>query len=217
MDLEYARYKMINQQVRAWEVLSPDVLETLSALPRERFVPDEYLPLAFADTMIPLGDGQVMLAPKIEGRILQALDLSGEENVLEVGTGSGFMTACLARLARQVHSVDIREAFLREAEPKLKAVHQHNISLENRDASRLDWVKDGYDAIAVTGSMPVLEDSFLKALNVGGRLFVTLGRSPVMESLVITRMGEDDWRRESLFETDMPPLDGAYDPPHFEF
>lgn len=217
MDFELARSTMIKQQLRAWEVLNPDVLDTLSVIPRERFVPEDYLPMAFADTMIPLDDGQVMLAPKIEGRMIQALELTDQDRVLEVGTGSGFLTACLARLAGHVHSVDIREAFVQAAQPRIEAMHLRNFSLETRDASRLDWVKERYDAIVVTGSMPVLEDSFLQALAIGGRLLVTLGRSPVMETLLITRVGEDDWRRESLFETDIPPLDNAYDPPHFDF
>lgn len=217
MDIELAREKMIEQQVRAWEVLNPRVLDVLAATPRERFVPEAYRELAFADTEIPLGHGESMMTPKIEGRLLQALDLQPDDRVLEVGTGSGYLAACLARLSGEVLSVDIYPEFTRGAQTVLHNLGIRNVQTETRDASRLDWVKQGFDAIAVSGSMPVLEPSFLHALNPGGRLFVVVGRKPAMEALLITRAGEGDWTRDSLFETVVKPLVNAYDPHDFVF
>lgn len=214
---DYAREKMIEQQIRAWEVLDPRVLRVFEELPREHFVPETMRSLAYADTQIPLGHGEVMMAPKIEARLLQALDLSPEDRVLEVGTGSGFLTACLAKLAGEVHSADIHADFTRQASTLVHNLGLRKVHFETRDASRLDWVRPSFDVIAVTGSMPLLEPSFLHALAVGGRLFVIVGTDPIMEALLITRTAEDDWTRESLFETHIPPLVNAYSEPGFSF
>lgn len=215
MDLELARQKMLGQQVRAWEVLDPRVLDVLGSLPRERFVPAAFRRLAFADTQIPLGHGEVMMTPKVEGRLLQALRIQPGDQVLEVGTGSGFLTAALSRLAASVHSVDIQPEFTTRAAAALTAVAAHNISLETRDSATLDWCERRYDCIAVTGSVPELHPSFRTRLSLGGRLFLVVGEAPVMEALLITRVAEDDWSTEPVFETDLPALRNAHRTPRF--
>lgn len=217
LNLDLAREQMLEHQVRAWEVLNPRVLEALRAVPREQFVPQTLRNLAFADTEIPLGPGVRMLAPKVEGRILQALEIQADDRVLQIGTGSGYLAACLARLGRSVHSVEIDGDFTQAAKKRLHALKVPNVTLETRDAARLNWVKEPFDAIAVTGSMPVLEDSFLHALTIGGRLFVVTGAAPAMQARLITRTGQDHWAQEVLFETVLTPLINAYNPPRFPF
>ncbi len=216
MDVDAARTKMVEQQVRAWDVLDPAVLDVLASVPRERFVPPRYRDLAFADTPIPLGHGQVMMAPNVEGRVLQALAIGPADEVLEIGTGSGFFTACLATLGGAVTSVDIFPEFVEQAKQRLTEVGLANVELQVRDASRLDE-DSRYDVVAVTGSVPVYEPSFAAALRPGGRLFVTVGEPPVMEALRVTRLSEGEWLREGLFETSLPPLINAEAPPRFEF
>jgi protein-L-isoaspartate(D-aspartate) O-methyltransferase len=201
MNLEQARFNMVEQQVRPWDVLDQRVLDRLAEVPREDFVPPAYKNLAYADTQIPIGQGQVMLPPKIEARLLQALDLKESDLVLEIGTGTGYLTAVMAGLAGQVISVDIFPELQRLPERYLK-----NVSLEVGDAAQ-GWSKGGpFDAIAVTGSLPSLPKAFLEALKLEGRLFVVLGRAPAMEAVLITRVGEREWSREGLFETVIPPL-----------
>ena len=217
MDSQFARYQMVSQQVRAWDVLDLRILNLLEALPREQFVPAAYRKLAFADTQIPLDHGQVMMAPKVEGRLLQALDPQAEESALEIGTGSGFVTACLAKLAGEVLSLDIFAEFTASAGRTLASLGIHNAQLETRDATRLDGLTQRFDVIAVTGSLPVYDKNYAERLNVGGRLFVIVGQQPVMEALLITRVAEDAWARESLFETVLPPLVNAVTPGGFQF
>lgn len=201
MNLKQARFNMVEQQVRPWEVLDQQVLDRLAAVPREDFVPPAFRNLAYADIQIPIGHGQIMLPPNIEGRLLQALALKASDTVLEIGTGTGYLTAVMAGLADHVWSVDIFPELQRLAE-----YHRKNISLEVGDAA-CGWPKGGtFDAIAITGSLPALPKAFLEALKPGGRLFAVLGRSPVMEAVRITRMGEQEWSREGLFETVIPPL-----------
>ncbi len=216
MNLEAARQQMVEQQVRAWEVLDPRVLEVLASVPREHFVPEKYQGLAFADTEIPIAHDQVMMAPKVEGRLLQALDLKGEENVLEIGTGSGFLCACLARLARQVTSLEIYDELSTSADDKLQALALRNFKLEVADATRLETSKS-YDAIAVTASAPRRMRRFEKALNKGGRLFMIVGDAPVMEAMLITRVGDNTWTSQSLFETSIAPLVNVEQPSRFRF
>lgn len=217
LNLDAAREQMLEHQVRAWEVLNPRVLEALRAVPREQFVPEALRNLAFADTEIPLGPVVRMLAPKVEGRILQALEIQADDRVLQVGTGSGYLAACLARLGRSVLSVEIDGDFTQAAKKRLHALRMPNITLETRDAARLNWIKESFDVIAVTGSMPVLEDSFLQALTIGGRLFAVTGAAPAMQARLITRTGADHWAQEVLFETVLAPLVNAYNPPRFAF
>lgn len=212
-----AREQMVSQQVRAWDVLDPRVLAVLDALPRERFVPERYRELAYADMQIPLAHAQVMMAPKVEGRLLQALDPQPNESVLEIGSGTGFLAACLARLAHAVLSVDIFPEFTTGAAQTLKQMGIRNAQLETRDASELDWLSQRYDVIALTASLPQYDRRYAERLNVGGRMFVIAGQPPVMEALLITRVSEQAWARESLFETVLPPLLHASAPPRFRF
>lgn len=216
-DVEQARFNMIEQQIRPWDVLDPRVLELLATVPRERFVPPEHRSLAFADLNLPLGHGQVMMAPRVEARMLQALDVQPSDVVLEVGTGSGYVTACLARLAGRVLSVEIVPELKYAAQEKLANEGIGNVTLRVGDASR-GWEPDRrYDVIAVTGSLPVYVDAFQKCLAIGGRLFVIVGEAPVMDALLVTRTAPDAWVREALFETDLPALVNAPTPPRFEF
>jgi protein-L-isoaspartate(D-aspartate) O-methyltransferase len=214
MNFEVARAQMLGQQIRAWEVLDDRVLRTLEQTPRERFVPEEYRDLAFADTEIPLAHGQWMLAPKIEGRILQALQVEPIDEVLEVGTGSGFLTAVLARLARRVVSVDIFPEFVEATRGKLAAENLRNVELRATDALRLE-LAGRFDAIAVTGSVPVLDDYFVRMLRPKGRLFVVVGRAPAMEARLIRLDAKGDSTSESLFETVLTPLINAERPEPF--
>jgi len=214
--LESARRQMIDQQVRAWEVLDDRVLGVLAAVPREQFVPPAYRAVAFADTAIPLDHGQCMLAPKVEGRILQALALGREDEVLEVGTGSGFFAACLARLAGHVRTLEIFPDLSQGAARALASLAVGNVTVETADATRLD--ESGlYDAIALTASLPVYDARFERALRRGGRLFVVVGTAPVMEARLVTRVAADQWASEALFETVVPPMINAARPDAFTF
>jgi protein-L-isoaspartate(D-aspartate) O-methyltransferase len=205
---------MLGQQIRAWEVLDDRVLRALEQTPRERFVPEEYRDLAFADTEIPLAHGQSMLAPMIEGRLLQALQIEPIDDVLEVGTGSGFLAAALARLAQRVVSVDIFPEFIAAARTKLAAENLRNVELRTADALSLE-LPGRFDAIAVTGSMPELDDYFVRMLRPMGRLFMVVGRAPVMEARLITLNANGDSTSESLFETVLIPLINAERPEPF--
>lgn len=214
--VELARDQMIDQQVRAWDVLDPNVLDVMRDVRREWFVPAAYRQLAFADTAIPLGFGQSMLPPKIDGRILQALELRRTDLVLDVGTGSGFLGACLGRLSGRVRSLEIVPHLAERASANLLKAAANNVAVEVGDAARLEEVA-AYDAIAVSASLPLYDERFAHALRVGGRLFVVIGTGPIMEALKITRTGEREWRRESLFETVIEPLANAPRPPQFKF
>ncbi|HYW03242.1 MAG TPA: protein-L-isoaspartate O-methyltransferase [Gammaproteobacteria bacterium] len=218
LDIERARRNMISQQVRAWEVLNQRVLEMLEQMPRERFTPERYRTLAYSDTQIPLAHGEVMMEPKVEGRLLQALDIQPGDRVLEIGTGTGYLTACLANLAGSVHSVEIHEDFLDPAAGRLRELGIENVTLDSEDAARGFSDPDRrFDAIAVTGSLPTLHYGFHRSLEIGGRLFVIVGTQPIMEALLITRMGEQEWSTESLFETDLPALRNLEAPSDFSF
>jgi protein-L-isoaspartate(D-aspartate) O-methyltransferase len=215
IDIEQARFNMIEQQVRPWDVLDQRVLDVMSATPREDFVPDKYRSLAFADINIPLGHDQVMMAPKTEGRLLQVLDVQAGDSVLEIGTGSGYLTACLSRLGNHVTSIEIFPEFREAAAAKLAAHGYRNVTLKDADAANGIDSNTRYDVIAVTGSLPLLHRQFHDNLAVGGRLFVIDGIPPVMEALLITRIDERNWSRESLFETSLPPLLHAVQPQRF--
>ena len=215
VNFEQARANMVENQIRTWEVLDQRVLDVIAATPREEFVPVRYRNLAYADTQIPLGRAQVMMQPKIEGRLLQALDLRSSDAVLEIGTGSGYLSALLASMAHRVWSVDIIPEFTTAAVERLAARGLRNVTLETGDAARGWELHAPYDAIAVTGSLPVLPQALPASLKIGGRLFVILGQSPVMEATLITREGRDEWRREALFETDLSPLLHAEQPGGF--
>ena len=214
MNLEEARAQMLGQQIRAWEVLDDRVLGTLGQIRRESFVPDAYRELAFADLDIPLAHGQQMMAPKLEGRLLQALCLEPSDDVLEIGTGTGFLTACLAQLANSVVSVDIYEDFSREAKAKLGQFDAGNVELRTQDALTMGH-QEQFDAIAVTGSVPELDDHFIRMLRPGGRLFIIVGREPVMEARVVTMHQRGEFAQESLFESVITPLVNADRPEPF--
>ncbi|HET6603349.1 MAG TPA: protein-L-isoaspartate O-methyltransferase [Xanthomonadaceae bacterium] len=214
IDLEQARHAMIQKQVRPWDVLDPRVLETLAAVRREDFVAPGYRKLAFADLALPLEHGQSMMKPVVEGRLLQALDLQPHEEVLEVGTGSGFMTACLASLAREVVSIDIHADFVERARTRLSALGMTNARTSHADALEFDPGRR-FDAVAVTGAVTQVPGAFGDWLRPGGRLFVVRGHAPAMEAVVLTRVGEEHWREESLFETDLDYLIGAAPQPRF--
>jgi protein-L-isoaspartate(D-aspartate) O-methyltransferase len=207
-NFEQARHNMIEQQIRPWDVLDQRALDTIARVPREDFVPERYRNLAFGDIAIPIGHGEVMLKPNVEGRLLQALAVQPTDHVLEVGTGSGYLTACLARLAGNVVSVDIVPEFIETARDKLKAHAATNVALHVGDASR-GWGERRYNAIAVTGSVATVADGWRQSLSLGGRLFIVVGQPPVMEALLITRIGEREWLQESLFDTDLAPLRNA--------
>lgn len=205
---DVARRQMIDQQVRAWEVLDPRVLETLAAVPREHFVPEAYRGVAFADTAIPIGHGEFMLPPKLEGRILQALRLERGESVLEVGAGSGFFAACLEHQSGDVESLEIHAALADAAMRGLAGLGVTRVRVECADALARQF-EPRYQAIAVTASMPVYDPRFERALAVGGRLFVVVGSPPLMEARLITRTAADAWLSESLFETCIEALRNA--------
>ena len=216
MNKDFARQQMINQQVRAWEVLDADVLETLATVQRERFVPEGFEALAFADTEIPIGHGEMMMTPTIEGRVLQALGLVGGESVLEIGTGSGFLTACLAELATHVTSIDIHDDFVEAARQQLADCEFENVDVIKMDGTQ-ELPEGRFDAIAVTGSMQSLDSRLVDALHPGGRLFVVVGDAPAMSAVRVTRFDEDNWQSATLFETDLAPLVNGALPPQFSF
>jgi len=216
-DIAHSRMMMVECQVRTWEVLDPRVLDVMTRVPRERFVPDAYQGLAFSEANIPLDHGQMMMQPKVEGRVLQAVNIQDGESVLEVGTGSGYLAACMAELGGRVLSVDCFETFVHGADAIWKELGFKQLRAQQQNAASLEWTNDRYDVIVVTGSMPVLHDSFREQLKVGGRLFVVTGRAPVMEAQLITRVDDDDWSREFLFETNLPPLIDAYEDRRFKF
>lgn len=217
MDMQTARRQMVHQQIRAWHVLDERILAVFDALPRDKFVPEAYRNTAYADTEIPLPHGEVMMSPQVEGRALMALAPKGGDSVLEIGTGSGYFAACLGKLVREVLSVDIHPDFTEDAGKTLKGLGLKNVKLETRDGTRLDWLTGRHDVIAVTGSIPSFDAAFAQRLNLGGRLFVIVGRSPVMEAMLVTRTAEDSWTRVSLFETDLPALKNAAAPRVFQF
>lgn len=215
MNFERARLNMVEQQLRTWEVLDQRVLNVISETPREDYVPAPYRRLAYADTSIPLYDDQVMMPPRVEARLLQALDLKADDYVLEIGTGSGYLTALLARLAGQVVSVEISPECKQQAQVNLTAHGVQNVRLELGDGVR-GWPESApYDAIAVTGSVPLLEQHYQHQLKTGGRLFVIVGEMPIMEALLITRLDANEWSQDNLFETVVPPLQGAKTPQRF--
>ncbi|MFN7754060.1 MAG: protein-L-isoaspartate O-methyltransferase family protein [Pseudomonadota bacterium] len=217
MNIEQARFNMVEQQVRTWDVLDPNVLTLLSEIPRERFVPAGRESLAFADLELPSGHGEVMLAPKLQARIAQEVALRAGDRVLEVGTGTGYLTALLARLSSHVTSVEIHDDLARGARDRLESLGLANVQVVTADAAR-GWASPTpFDAIVITGSLPVLPQAFRQALAVGGRLFAIIGEAPVMSAVLVTRDAPDAWVDTPLFETLVAPLRNAEQPARFVF
>ncbi len=205
MNIDFARQMMIEQQVRTWEVSNPDVLNVLSTMPREQFVPFGYEALAFADTQIPIGHGQSMLTPMLEGRILQTLELGGNENILEIGSGVGYLTACLSRLAQHITSLEIHDEFRKRAAENLADAAVDNVELLLMDATQ-ELPDRQFDVVVVGGSIQTFDTRFVDALTIGGLLFVIIGDAPAMEARIIRKTGENDWESKCLFETELTPL-----------
>jgi len=215
--IEQARFNMVEQQIRPAEVLDQRVLEVVANTPREAFVPANYRDLAFSDINIPLHNGQMMMKPIMEGRLLQALDIQPGDSVLEIGTGSGYFTALLAKLGKQVHSVEIDADIMTTAQAHFASQNINNVTLLQGDAAQ-GWDQDGpFDVIAITGSLPILPESFQQQLTVGGRMVAIVGQPPVMQVLLITRITETQWTTDALFETDFPALTNADQPSAFVF
>ena len=217
MNIEQARFNMIEQQIRPWDVLDPDVLELLHVVKRENFVPAAHKALAFVDAEIPLPGGESMLMPKIEARLLQDVSLKKHENVLEIGTGSGYMAALLAHKGRHVTTVEISPELKALAEKNLADNGVTNVKVELGDGAQ-GWASGApYDVIVVSGSLPVLPEALLQQLKVGGRLAVIIGQAPAMKAQLITRTGEAGYDTRTLFETSVKPLVSARAPSTFQF
>ena len=217
MDIEQARYNMIEQQIRTWEVLDQEVLDLLFAIKRERFVPEKWRGLAFADMEVPLGLGQSMWPPKLEARCIQELGLKKTDTVLEVGTGSGYLCALLAARSQHVYSVEIYPELAKKAAQTLKTEGVANVTLDTGDGSR-GWNKHApYDVIVLTASVPLLLEVYQQALKPEGRLFAIIGDPPVMEAKIITCAAPGAYSSVDLFETCVAPLVNAPQPERFVF
>ncbi len=214
MNLDEARSNMIEQQVRTWEVLDQRVLDALGGVPREAFVQPSFRGIAYSDFALPIGHGQHMLAPVVDGRLLQALEIEPTDSVLEVGTGSGYLAACLSRLAARVETIEIVPELASAARARLSELGAANVTARQQDASARWDAKPGYDAIALTGSVSSVPAFYRDRVAVGGRLFAVVGatRQPTMEARLYTRVDTDEWREESLFETTVAPLVGFSSP-----
>jgi protein-L-isoaspartate(D-aspartate) O-methyltransferase len=217
LNVEQARFNMIEQQIRPWDVLDFRVLDALRSVHRESFVPDKYRAQAFSDVMIPLAHGQCMMSPIVEGRVLQALNVQEGERVLELGTGSGFLAACLSQMGGHVTSVEIFENLSEQARRVLDDQGYSTINLETGDASQGWNDQHAYDAIAITGALPSLPEAYKQKLKVGGRLFAVVGQEPAMQAVLVIRDSENEWRLESLFETSLPYLVNAEPTTKFSF
>jgi protein-L-isoaspartate(D-aspartate) O-methyltransferase len=216
MDFEQARFNMVEQQIRTWDVLDQEVLDLLFEVRREDFVPLAYRSLAFADLEIPIGDGERMWTPKMEARVLQELDLKANEAVLEVGTGSGYLTALLAHCAGVVTSIDVRERFVVEARAKLARAGIGNVRIQVGDGA-VGWGNEQYEAIVLTGSTPVLSEAWLGQLKPGGRIFAVVGDAPAMSARTVRWQAPGAMVTEDHFETVIAPLQNAAQPRRFVF
>ena len=216
MDYEQARFNMIEQQIRPWEVLDPKVLDLLHKVKREDYTPQVYQSLAFVDMPIPLGHGETMWAPVIEARALQALQVQPGDRVLEIGTGSGYFTALLANQAEHVVTVEIHADLRDEAEKRFHAHGLTNIQTRQGDGAR-DWSEGNFDVIVLTGSVPLLPEAYLARLNPSGRLFAIVGEGPAMSARLITSTAAGVWRTDVLFETVSKSLVNAVEPERFVF
>ena len=205
MNIEPVRQQMVAQQIRTWDVYDANILEIMSTIPRDRFVPPALANVAYADTEIPLAHGQCMLRPSFVGKILQALELQPDEQVLEIGTGTGYLTACLAKLSSSVTSIDLFDDFLLAAEKNLHRIGVESVELDCMDV--MQALPDGhYDVITLTSAVPHFHQAYGELLKPGGRLFVIVGKAPVQQALLVTRTEDGDFERDELFETHVPEL-----------
>lgn len=217
MNAEQAQFNMVEQQIRPWDVLDQTVLDLMAATPRADYVPESRRGMAFMDVNIPLGEGAVMLQPKMEARMLQALEVTKEDNILLVGTGTGHLASLLAQLGKHVLAIDINNDFTTLAEKNLAAHNITNVTLETGDAASGWDSNKPYDVIFISGSMPILPDSFRESLSVGGRMIAVVGNAPVMETKLIKRHDKNSWSETELFETEIPALVNAAKTDSFEF
>ena len=217
MNLEQARSNMVEQQIRPWDVLDQDVLDLLYLVPREQFVPERYRALAFSDLEIPLDDGERMWAPKLEARVIQELALKRSNQVLEVGTGSGYLAALLAHRVARVHSVEVKPVLAEFGRSNLARHGADNITLETGDAAHGWPAHAPYDVIVLTGSTPLLPRSALEQLAPGGRIFAVVGEAPAMAARIVTCTGPGAFASVDLFETVIAPLANCEHPPRFRF
>lgn len=217
MNIELARFNMIEQQIRPWEVLDQDVLSLLAIVKREDFVPAGCRALAFFDTEVPLPHGQAMLAPKVEARLLQAVHLARHERVLEVGAGTGYMAALLAHRAQQVTSLEIRPALAAMAAANLRHAGIANATVREADGSQGLPGEGPFDVIVLSGSVAAVPQALLEQLKPGGRLVAIVGQEPVMQATLVTRVGASQFKHEELFDTSAPRLQGFAEPAPFHF
>ena len=217
MNVEQARFNMVEQQIRTWEVLDPEVLDLLFRMKREQFVPPEHREIAFADLEIPLGHGESMLQPKVEARIVQELALKPTENVYEVGAGSGYLTALLASRARHVTSAELYADLQQRAAANLRAAGIRNVTLLQGDSARAPLAESAFDVIVLGGSTPILPQAFLERLAPGGRLFAVVGDPPAMKAVLVRQPVPGAFQHVELFETVVKPLVNAAEPPRFRF
>lgn len=216
--VELARYNMVEQQVRPWDVSDKQVLELMQTLPREQFVPEIHQRLAYADIEIPIGQNQKMMHPRLEGRVLQSLNIQQDDQVLEIGTGSGFLTAALASLCSHVDSVELYPELTEIASANLEALGVTNIALHTADVSQgWDDAPGQYDAIAVTASLPEYSNQYEALLKPGGRMFMVVGEAPVMEAILVTKSDSGEIGIETLFETELDPMEGIPEKASFSF
>ncbi|MBL8447438.1 MAG: protein-L-isoaspartate O-methyltransferase [Zoogloeaceae bacterium] len=217
MNFERARFNMVEQQVRPWDVLDPAVLETMMRVRREEFVRQSYRSIALSEAVIPLPCGQVMLPPVIEGKVLQAVQVGKEDQVLEIGSGSGYFAALLAAQAAWVRTIEIEPELVRLASSNLNSAEVHNVIVEEGDGAQ-GWAKNApYDVIVVSGGLPMLPAAFTDQLKVGGRLFAFVGEAPVMVARLVTKVAEGQLRTEDLFETLVPTMKNAVKHESFTF
>jgi protein-L-isoaspartate(D-aspartate) O-methyltransferase len=221
MNTDQARFNMVEQQIRPWNVLDPKVLDLLFEVKREEFVPEAYRGLAFMDLEIPLGKGEVMMSPKVEARLLQELDPKTSDRVLEVGTGSGYLTALLARRAAEVLSIEIHDDFWHRAATNLERAGIRNLQLKVGDAARTPAgfvaASERFDAIVLTGSVAAMPAAYLDRLAPGGRAIAIVGEAPIMHAMLFTHVANGQFHSRELFETVLPPLVNAIPADHFEF
>jgi protein-L-isoaspartate(D-aspartate) O-methyltransferase len=217
MNIEQARFNMIEQQIRTWEVLDPQVLDLLFEVKREDFVPPEHREIAFADLEIPLGHGEAMMQPKVEARIMQELGLQAHETVYEAGTGSGYLTALLSRRGRHVTSAEIHPDLQARAAGNLRSAGITNVTLLEGDSALAPLAESAFDVIVLTGSTPILPQAFLERLSPGGRLFAVVGDRPAMKAVLVRQPVAGSFRHTELFETVLKPLVNAAQPPRFRF